>query len=131
MMAEPQMYNDPFIRHRIKRSLHKRIEDARIGVIDVHANYSILCGDPYALCQSIFGLEVTGLLKSDEIYNRYWLDSGASEVAVFRSPMSCHNSILRRKIARGEAVKHWYQYIKTCTLFNAWSTGTDALNGAD
>lgn len=88
MMLEPKMFDDPFIRQKIKRAIGRRIDDAKIGVLDVHGNYSILCGDPYALCQSMFGLPVTGLLKRGEIYNKYWLDCGAEEVAVFRAPMS-------------------------------------------
>ena len=52
----------------------KRIEAAKIGVIRVHGNFSIVSGDPYALCQSIFGLPVTGLLRAGEAYNRYWND---------------------------------------------------------
>lgn len=131
MMFEPKMFDDPFIRQRIKRAINKRIEEAKIGVLDIHANYSILCGDPFALCQSVFGLPVTGLLKAGEIYNKYWIDAGASEVACFRAPMSCHNNTLKRRIANNDDVNYWYQYITTCTLFNAWDDGCAALNGAD
>ena len=131
MMINPEMYNDPFIRQRIKRSIKKRIDDAKIGVLDVHGNYSILCGDPYALCQSVFGLEVTGLLGAGELYNKYWVDSGACEVAVFRAPMSTHENIKRMRVANNEAMAYWYQHIKTCTLLNAWDGTVNALNGAD
>lgn len=131
MMFEPKMFDDPFIRQRIKRAINKRIEEAKIGVLDIHANYSILCGDPFALCQSVFGLPVTGLLKAGEIYNKYWVDAGASEVACFRAPMSTHSNILKRRIANNDDVNYWYQYITTCTLFNAWDDGCAALNGAD
>lgn len=131
MMFEPKMFDDPFIRQRIKRAINKRIEEAKIGVLDIRANYSILCGDPFALCQSVFGLPVTGLLKAGEIYNKYWIDAGASEVACFRAPMSTHSNILKRRIANNDDVNYWYQYITTCTLFNAWDDGCAALNGAD
>lgn len=131
MMARPEMFDDPFIKKKIKTAISKRIDDAKIGVLSIHANYSILCGDPYALCQSIFGLEVTGLLKAGEIYNKYWVNSGADTVAVFRAPMSTKENILRRRVARRDDCLHWYQYITTCTLFNAWDDGCAALNGAD
>lgn len=131
MMAEPRMFDDPFIKQKIKRAIAKRIDDAKIGVLSVHGNYSILCGDPYALCQSIFGLEVTGLLKAGEIFNKYWADSGAEKVVVLRAPMSTRENMIRRSVARREDTDHWYQYIKTCTLFNAWDNGVSALNGAD
>lgn len=131
MVFEPKMFDDPYIRQHIKRAINKRIEEAKIGVLDVHGNYSILCGDPFGLCQSVFGLPVTGLLKAGEIYNKYWIDAGASEVACFRAPMSTHSNILKRRIANNDDVNYWYQYITTCTLFNAWDDGCAALNGAD
>ena len=131
MMALPEMFNDPHVKSKIKSCIRKRIEEAKIGVLDVHGNYSILCGDPYALCQSLFGLEVTGLLKAGELYNKYWVDSGADRVAVFRAPMSTHENIRKMRVARGEALDYWYQYITTCTLLNAWDGTVNALNGAD
>ncbi len=131
MMLEPRLFGDKFIRQKTLRMIQKRIDDAKIGVIDVHGNYSILCGDPYALCQSIFGLEVTGLLKRGEIYNQYWSDRGVPEVVCFRAPMSCPNNILRRKVARTDDIAYWYRYIHTCTLFNSFDNGVAALNGAD
>ena len=67
-MIEPRMIHDPYVRRKIYNMIKKRITDAKIGVINVHGNYSIISGDPYALCQSMFGLPVTGLLRSGEIY---------------------------------------------------------------
>lgn len=131
LMAEPKMMNDPHIRRRIYHMIEKRIQDAKIGVIDVRANYSIICGDAYALCQSIFGLEVTGLLKAGEIYNKYWAESGSAEVACFRAPMTSHNNIKKMRVANTEDMRYWYRYMTTCTLLNAWDTTAQALNGAD
>lgn len=131
MMVYPGIYNDPFVKQKIKRAIKKRIDDAKIGVLDVHGNYSILCGDPYALCQSIFGLEVTGLLKAGELYNKYWVGAGATEVAVFRAPMSTHENIKKVRVASDEEVQRWYKYITTCTMLNAWDGTVNALNGAD
>lgn len=68
--------------------IRKRIKDAKVGVIKVSGNYSIISGDPYSLCQSMFGLEVTGLLKAGELYNKYWIDKGAEYVSCFRAPMT-------------------------------------------
>lgn len=74
IMADRRVLDDPFIRSSIYQLIRNRINEAKVGVLNVHGNYSIVSGDPYALCQSIFGLEVTGLLKAGEIYNRYWAD---------------------------------------------------------
>lgn len=131
IMIDPRMINDPFIRNSIYQSIRNRINEAKVGVLKVHGNYSIVSGDPYALCQSIFGLEVTGLLKAGEIYNHYWFKSGADRLACYRAPMTCHNNIrLVHPVGRDD-VRYWFKYMRTCTVFNAWDTATAALNGMD
>ena len=79
----------------------------------------------------MFGLEVTGLLKSGEIYNKYWRDFGSEKLACFRAPMTCHNNIRLVHPVHSSDADYWYQYMKTCTIFNAWDTAAAALNGMD
>lgn len=131
IMADQRMINDPFVRKKVLSLIKKRIDDAKIGVIKVHGNYSIVSGDPYSLCQSIFGLPVTGLLKAGEIYNKYWIDSKTEKVACFRAPMSCHNNIRLMKLSSSSEARYWYRYMNTCTLLNSWDTACAALNGMD
>lgn len=131
IMVDKRMMHDPFVRKKIFAMIKKRITDAKIGVLKVHGNYSIISGDPYALCQSMFGLEVTGLLKAGEIYNRYWLGDGADKLACFRAPMTSHNNIRLVTVSRNEEAQRWYQYMTTCTILNAWDTISPALNGCD
>lgn len=131
IMIDHKMINDPFIQNSIYQLIKNRINEAKVGVIKVHGNYSIVSGDPYALCQNIFGLEVTGLLKFEEVYNQYWADCGASELACYRAPMTCHNNIRLVHPVDNEEVRYWFRYMKTCTVFNAWDTATAALNGCD
>ena len=101
-----QVYDlDPFVTKKIYGMIKKRIIDAKIGVIKVRGNYSIISGDPYALCQSIFGLEVTGLLKAGEIYNKYWLDHGVDNVVCFRAPMTCANNVIKMHVNGSEEVQ--------------------------
>ena len=68
LMIEPKMIDDPYVQNCIYQMIKNRINEAR-SVFSSHGNYSIVCGDPFSLCQHIFGLEVTGLLKTGEIYN--------------------------------------------------------------
>lgn len=131
IMINPDVLNDQFVQKRVYDLISRRISDAKIGVIKIHGNFSIISGDPYSLCQSMFGLHVTGLLKAGQIYNKYWLDCGAERVVCFRAPMTCHNNIRLMEVAGGDEMKHWYQYMNTCTLLNSWDTTTHALNGAD
>lgn len=131
VMIDHAVLNDPFVRNSIYQLIKNRINEAKVGVLKIHGNYSIISGDPYALCQSIFGLPVTGLLKAGEIYNRYWAERGAESLACFRAPMTCHNNIRLVHPCKSEDAAHWFQYYRTATIFNAWDLANAALNGAD
>lgn len=131
MMIDRRVYDDPFVRNNIYQLIRNRINEAKVGVLKVHGNYSIVSGDPYLLCQSFFGLEKTGLLKAGEIYNRYWIDAGAARLACFRAPMTCHNNIRAVIPTSNNETDYWYRYITTCTIFNSWDTASAALNGMD
>ena len=131
MMADRRVLDDPFVKSSIYHLIRNRINEAKVGVINVHGNFSIVGGDPYLLCQSMFGLEKTGLLKAGEIYNKYWADCGAERLACFRAPMTCHDNIRSVRVVDNEEVRYWYKHMNTSTVFNAWDTSTAALNGCD
>lgn len=131
LMIDQRMFNDPYIQSCIYQLIKNRINKAKVGVIKVHGNYSIVSGDPYLLCQSVFGLELTGLLKSGEVYSRYWFDTDAEKLACFRAPMTTSENIKIMHPCRSEEVAYWYQYMKACTVLNAWDTTMPALNGLD
>lgn len=131
IMIDEGIMDDPYVQSCIYNMIKKRIDDAKVGVLKVHGNYSIICGDPYALCQNIFGLPVTGLLKAGEIYNLYWNNVGSDKLACFRAPMTSHNNIRLVRPHRSEEASYWYRYMTSCTLLNCWDTATHALNGAD
>ena len=131
IMVYPEIMNDPYIQDCVYKQVRGRIKEAKTGVLNVHGNYSIASGDPYSLCQSMFGLEVTGLLKAGEIYNAYWRDSGSGEVVCFRAPMSCHENIRKLNVADSLSANYWYRYMDTCTIFNSWDNSMASLNGMD
>lgn len=131
VMIDKRMLDDPFIQNSIFQLIRNRINEAKVGVLKVHGNYSIVSGDPYLLCQSIFGLEKTGLLRAGEIYNKYWVDRHTERLACYRAPMTCHNNIRLVRPVGNEDTTYWYQYMTSCTVFNSWDTATAALNGCD
>lgn len=131
LMIDDGMINDPFVRNKIHQMIKKRINEAKIGVLKVNGNFSIVSGDPYSLCQSIFELKITGLLKSGQVYSKYWNDKSVKEVVCFRAPMTCHNNIRILRLDNTDEMRHWYQYMKTVTIFNSWDTAAHALNGLD
>ena len=131
IMIDHDLVNDSYIKSLIYRQIRNRINEAKIGVLKVHGNYSIVSGDPYAFCEHMFGMEPRGLLGSGELYNKYWIDHGAEKVACFRAPMSCHNNIRLMRPSYNKEAAYWYQYMDTCTIINAWDTTCAALNGMD
>lgn len=131
IMIDQRMLRDPFVQNNVYQLIRNRINEAKVGVLKVHGNYSIVCGDPYLLCQSMFGLEPQGLLKAGEIYNQYWADCGASKLACFRAPMSCHNNIRLLRPVDSSDIRYWYKHLHTVTILSAWDTTTVALNGMD
>lgn len=131
LMVDPNIINDGVVSAIIRRMIRKQIDEAKMGKIDVHGHFEVACGDPYALWQSIFGLEVTGLLNAGEVYSKYWSDSRSRSVLVFRAPMTCFANIRKMDVAYDLEKEYWYQYIRTMVVFNAWDSSCDALNGED
>ena len=131
MMIDSRMLNDPYTYSKIRNNIKNRIDQIKLGVIAVHGNFSILSGDPYCLCQHMFGMEVTGLLKRGEIYSKYWQDEKVERVAGFRAPMTVHNNIVTMNVANNEEVNKWYKYMNTVTILNAWDNSCATLNGCD
>lgn len=135
LMINPQMAKDPFVINRINYMIKKKINEAKIGVVKVHGNYAIVSGDPYALCQNIFGCDVKndeyGLLRAGQIYSKYWCDEKVDKVACFRAPMSCHNNIRVMNIALTDEMVEWYKYMTTVNILNCHDSMTMAENGMD
>lgn len=132
LMIDKRLRDDPHIKKQIFNMIERKINDAKIGVINVPANYAMVCGDPYILCQHMIGLEPTGLLKGEEIFSKYWVDRGVKKVACFRAPMSCHNNIRVMNIPEcTEEMLDFYKHIKTVNIISGWSSICDALNGCD
>lgn len=131
LMADQRMINDPFIRKKIWNMICTRINLAKRGAIQINANFAMISGDPFALCQSMFGLQITGLLETGEIYHKYWIDKGATEISCFRAPMTAHNNVKRLRLKTNDMTEHWYKYMTTSIILNAWDTTCDAENGCD
>ena len=131
IMANPELIKDPYVRSKVSRMINKRINSAKIGVLDVEGDYAIIGCDPYALLQNMFGMTVTGLLKSGECYHKFWSDKNVSEVVAFRAPMTSHENVCKLKVIDNEETQKWFKYITTCCMLNGWDTTAIRCNGAD
>ena len=125
------MLGDPYIIDSTHRYIKKKMNDAKIGKLFVQGNYQIASGDPFALMQSICGLRVTGLLKANEVYSKFWIDKDEDEIVVFRSPMTSHNNIRMCHVNSSEECQYWYQYMDTIMIINGWDSFCMAENGED
>ena len=131
LMIEPEIINDPYVQNRIRYFIKKRISQAKTGVVKVRGNFQVASGDPYALCQAMFRMEVTGLLKAGEVYSRFWNDRDVKRVACFRAPMSQMANIRCMNLSASEDCQYWYRYMKSVFITNAWDNMCAALNGED
>ena len=131
LMIDPSILGDSFVQSQLKGMIAKRINDAKKGVLKVNGCYTLISGDPYLLCQSMFGLEKTGLLKAGEVYSQYWNNRGVTEAVMFRAPMTVHSNIRKMKVVRNEQMDEFYKYMTTPIIFNNFDTSPDAMNGFD
>ena len=80
LTIDKNVLKDSYVKNKLYGMIEKRIREAKKGVIQVDGCYAIICGDLYALCQSMFGLEVTGLLGKGEFYSDTWSSKGINEI---------------------------------------------------
>lgn len=132
---DEKMMSDPYVIDRVNMLIKKKIDDAKIGVLKVEGNYGIVVGDPYALCQKIFDVDVKnedyGLLKAGEIYHKFWQNKNVDKVCCYRSPMTVHSNIRKVNISYNEEADYWYQYCKGLVMINCHDSLCHALNGMD
>lgn len=135
LMIAPELLRDTYVVNRIRNMINKKIDDAKIGTLKIKGNYCVVIGDPYALCQHIFKMNVPdeklGLLKAREIYNKHWIDKQVGKVVCFRAPMSCHNNIRKMNIVNNADMGYWYQYLPAVNILNCHDTLCMAENGMD
>lgn len=131
LMINKDLINDPYVRSRIECMINKKIRLAKISTIDVAGNFALISGDPYAMCEDIFGMEVKGLLEAGELYHKFWQDKNAQEVVCMRAPMCAHFNISKQRISYNKIASYWFRYIKDCIVLNSWDTLRIAESGAD
>lgn len=133
MYYNHSLFNDEFIRKKIKQDLKSAKERSYVGKITVKGNYQTLTPDLFALLQHIFGLPITGLLKYNQIYSNYWNHhlTGTPWVDIIRSPHIAMEHSPVQVITSGEMEK-WFAYQKTGIIIGVFGN-TIALkaNSAD
>lgn len=133
MYYNHSLFNDGFIKKKMKQDLKSAKERAYVGKITVKGNYQTLTPDLFALMQHIFNLPVTGLLKYNHVYSNYWNHHliGTSWIDIIRSPHIAMEHSPVQVITSGEMEK-WFAYQKTGIIIGVFGN-TIALkaNSAD
>ena len=127
------LFNDEFVQKKIKQDLKSGKERAYVGKIMVSGNYQTLTPDLYALMQHAFGLEVTGLLKDNEVYSNYWNHNlfETSWIDIIRSPHIA-NEHCTAQVVTSEEMEKWFAYQKTGIILSVFgNTIALKLNSAD
>lgn len=127
------LFNDEFIQKKIKQDLKSGKERAYVGKIMVSGNYQTLTPDLYALMQHAFGLEITGLLKDNEVYSNYWNYNlfETPWIDIIRSPHIA-NEHCPAKVVTSEAMEKWFRYQQTGIILSVFgNTIALKLNSAD
>lgn len=133
MYYNHSLYNDEFIQKKVKQDLKSGKERAYVGKIIVSGNYQTLTPDLYALMQHAFGMEVTGLLKGNEVYSNYWNMNLFEEpwIDIIRSPHIA-NEHCPAMVVTSEAMERWFRYQKTGIILSIFdNTIALKLNSAD
>lgn len=112
IMLNPDLLKDEYVKSQILKTLKRKIKDAKIGRLWVRGNYSFQISDPYALAQWVFGMEVTGLLKKDEMYCNFWNErTNSKKILCSRSPLVHSSEHLVRDLVVNDKMQEWYQYL--------------------
>lgn len=116
--ANPEASKDPFIRRKIRELIVGRIQAACMGEIFVRGNFQTMVSDPYAYCQHVCGLPVTGLLGANEHYSHYWNERGVTTVDAMRSPMTHRSEHVLLHFKQDEETEKWYRYCYVGIIYN-------------
>lgn len=127
------LFNDEFIQKKIKQDIKSGKERAYVGKIIVSGNYQTLTPDLYALMQHAFGLEVTGLLKGNEVYSNYWNHNlfETPWIDIIRSPHIANEHCPVQVVTSG-IMEKWFKYQQTGIILSVFgNTIALKLNSAD
>lgn len=153
---KPIIFADDYFKCKVQDDIRGIKNRAMSGKLYITGNYQVLTPDIYALAQFAFGKrgdEVTGLLKSEEIYAYWWIYQNekaskkevdkeeflCDKLALIRNPhiyMEARTAIMasdkdKADKARYELIKKWYKYQTTGIITDSYSTIPLALGTAD
>jgi len=120
---------DTYVQQKIYNNIAEAIDHAKVGKIWVHGNYQFMISDPVAQCQSALGLPVTGILKRDEVWSKFWVDrfranpSKKPIIDTCRSPMIDQHEHNPMNVAvDNEEASIWLGHLYSGIVYNIYDT---------
>ena len=123
--------NDSYVQQKIYNNIAETINHAKVGKIWIHGNYQFMISDPVAQCQSALGLSVTGVLKRDEVWSKFWQDRFRRDLSraegyvidACRSPMiDVHEHNPMGVVIDNTDADYWLQYLYSGIVYNIYDT---------
>ena len=131
LIKNANFLDDTYVQQKLYKNITESINHAKIGKIWIHGNYQFMIADPVAQCQSALGLPVTGVLKRDEIWSKFWIDRFNKQltpidqciVDTCRSPMidQHEHNPMHVSVDNTEA-NRWLKYLTSGIVYNIYDT---------
>lgn len=131
LMYNDSILNDTYIRQKISKLIDKKIKQTKIGKLYVEGSYDFSIPDLYAMAEYAFGMEVRGLLKEKQCWNKRWVDKNAKVISVMRSPLVAPAENQLMNIYSDEKCADWYKYIVSGNITNIWDMMAIRCSDAD
>lgn len=131
LMYNEDILNDIYVRKKISQMLEKKVNQAKIGKLLIEGSYDFSIPDLYAMAEWAFGMEVKGLLKYKECWNKRWVDKGSNVVTLMRSPLVDPSENQKLNICFDEKCNEWFKYIYSGNILNIWDMTAIAASDAD
>ena len=123
LLYNEEILNDSYVRSKINQMIEKKVRLAKIGKLYVEGSYDFAIPDLYAMAEHAFGMEVKGILKEGESWNKRWVDKGSKNVAMMRSPLVAPAENQTRNIHFSEKADEWFKYIYSGNIMSIWDNG--------
>ena len=123
LLYNASILNDLYVRNKINQMIEKKLRLAKIGKLYVEGSYDFAIPDLYAMAEHAFGMEVNGILKPDESWNKRWVEKKSNVVAMMRSPLVAPAENQTRKIHFSEKAEEWFKYIYSGNIMSIWDNG--------
>ena len=133
--ANSDFINDKHIRELIFKECASKLNGSKLGKILIEGNFQFCISDPIAQLEWIAknhcgtDIDVVGVVSAGYTYSNYWLNRGASEIVLMRSPLIDRNEIAKRKVV--QKTEHYFRYLSSGLIYSVHDLTALQQGGCD